>query len=119
MKVKKVLSRVYTNDAEEAVRFYEELFQTKISSRFTRKNPNLEVINIDSLLIIAGTEEELATVRNTNATFSVDSLDEYKEMLLKNGATVLHDVRKVATGYNMTVRHKDGIVVEYVQRNID
>lgn len=119
MKVKKILSRVYTNNAEEAIRFYEELFQKKIASRFTMKNPDLEVINIDDLLIIVGTEEELATVRNTNATFSVDSLDEYKDILLKNGATVLNDIREVPTGFNMTVKHKDGIIVEYVQRNVD
>lgn len=119
MRVKKILSRVYTNNAEEAIRFYEELFQKRIASRFTMKSPALEVINIDNLLIIAGTEEELATVKNTDVTFSVDSLDEYKNMLLKNDATILRDIRKVPTGFNMTVKHKDGIIVEYVQRSID
>lgn len=83
------------------------------------KNPDLEVINIDNLLIIAGTEKELDSVRSTMATFSVDSLQEYREFLLNSGATIIKDIKKVPTGWNMIVKHKDGIVVEYVQRNVD
>lgn len=83
------------------------------------KNPDLEVINIDNLLIIAGTEKELDSVRNTMATFSVDSLQEYREFLLNSGATIIKDIKEVPTGWNMTVKHKDGIIVEYVQRNVD
>ena len=119
MQINKILTRVYVNDAEKAIEFYEELFQKKISSRFKMKDPDLEVINIDNLLIIAGTEEELSSVRNTMATFSVDSLEDYKEVLLNSGATIIKDIKKVPTGWNMTVKHKDGIVVEYVQRNVD
>lgn len=119
MQINKVLTRVYVNNAEKAIEFYEVLFQKKINSRFKMKNPDLEVINIDNLLIIVGTEEELASVRNTMATFSVDSLQEYKEVLLKSGATIIRDIKKVPTGWNMTVKHKDGSIVEYVQRNVD
>ncbi|WP_123054368.1 hypothetical protein [Clostridium sp. JN-1] len=79
----------------------------------------VEIINIDNLLIIAGSEEELAPVRNTMATFSVDSFEEYKEVLLNSGATIIKDIQEVPTGWNMTVKHKDGIIVEYVQRNVD
>lgn len=119
MQIIKILSRVYVNDAEKAIEFYEKLFRKKISSRFKMKNPDLEVINIDNLLIIAGTEKELDSVRNTMATFSVDSLQEYREFLLNSGATIIKDITKVPTGWNMTVKHKDGIIVEYVQRNVD
>ncbi len=119
MQINKILTRVYVNDAEKSIEFYEELFQKKINSRFKMKNPDLEVINIDNLLIIVGREEELASVRNTMATFSVDSLQEYKEYLLNSGATIIKDIKKVPTGWNMTVKHKDGIVVEYVQRNVN
>jgi predicted enzyme related to lactoylglutathione lyase len=73
MQINKILTRVYVNDAEEAIELYQKLFQKKINSRFKMKNPDLEIINIDNLLIIVGTEEELAFVRNTMATFSVDS----------------------------------------------
>jgi predicted enzyme related to lactoylglutathione lyase len=119
MQINKILTRVYVNNAEKAIEFYEGLFQKKINSRFKIKNPDLEVINIDNLLIIVGTKEELASVRNTMATFSVDSLEEYKEVLLNSGATIIKDIKKVPTGWNMTVKHKDGIVVEYVQRAVD
>lgn len=119
MKVKQILSRVYVNNTEEAVRFYEQLFQKKVSSRFMLPNPKLEIINIGDILIIAGADKELDAVRSTNVTFSVDSIHEYKDMLLKNGAVILRDIKKVPTGWNMTVRHKDGLVVEYVERNVD
>lgn len=119
MQINKILTRVYVNNAEKAVEFYEKLFQKKINSRFKMKNPDLEVINIENLLIIAGTEEELVPVRNTMATFSVDSLQEYREVLLNSGATIIKDIKKVPTGWNMTIKHEDGIIVEYVQRNID
>ena len=54
-----------------------------------------------------------------NKILTVDSLEEYKEVLLNIDATMIKDIQKVATGWNMTVKHKDGIVVEYVQRNVD
>ncbi|MDD6771368.1 MAG: hypothetical protein SPJ62_12140 [Inconstantimicrobium porci] len=46
MKVKQMLSRVYANNADEAVEFYEQLFQKKVSSRFMLPKPKLEIINI-------------------------------------------------------------------------
>lgn len=95
MQINKILTRVYTNDAENAIEFYEKLFQKKINSRFKMNNPKLEVINIDDLLIIVGTEEELASVRNTMATFSMDSLKEYKEVLLSSGGTIIKDIRNI------------------------
>jgi hypothetical protein len=32
---------------------------------------------------------------------------------------MIKDIQKVPTGWNMTVKHKDGIIIEYVQRNVD
>ncbi|EQH79852.1 hypothetical protein QMG_0391 [Clostridioides difficile DA00256] len=31
------------------------------------------------------------------------------------GAVVVRDKKKVPTGYNMTLRHPDGTIIEYVQ----
>lgn len=119
MKVKQMLSRVYVNNADEAVEFYEQLFHKKVSSRFTLSKPKLEIINIGDMLIIAGADKELETVRSTRVTLSVDSIHEYKDMLLKNGAVIIRDIKKVPTGWNMTVKHKDGLVAEYVERDVN
>ena len=76
---------------------------------------NLELARIDNLLIICGLNESLKPFQDTNATFLVDSIQEYKEYLLKNGAAIIQDLKKVPTGFNMTMRHSDGTIIEYVE----
>jgi hypothetical protein len=46
----------------------------------------------------------------------VDFAAEFKDFLLNNGATVIKDLKKVPTGMNMTVKHLDGTIVEYVEQ---
>ncbi|HEX3006875.1 MAG TPA: VOC family protein [Bacteroidales bacterium] len=115
MKVIQILSRVYTHDIEAAIDFYERLFGEKHQSRFTYAQAGLELARVNSILIIAGTDEALAPFRNTSSTFSVDSVEEFKTFLLNNGASIIRDIQQVPTGWNMTALHKDGFQVEYVQ----
>ncbi len=115
MKVKQILSRIYVNDIDQAISFYEELLQDKCASRFLYPQMNLEIARISNLLFVGGTDEALAPFRSTSITMLVDSVEGYKDFLLKNGATIIRDVLQVPTGLNMTVRHADGTVVEYVE----
>jgi hypothetical protein len=59
-------------------------------------------------LIIAGSEEALKPIKSTQATFLVDSLDEFKAYLKEKGTILIREPNKVPTGKNMTVRHPDG-----------
>ncbi len=115
MKIKQILTRIYVNDINTAIDFYEKLTNEECANRFEYKQVGLEIARIDNLLIIAGNNEALKQFRNTSATFLVDSVSEYKEFLIQNDAEILQDIQQVPTGFNMTIRHKDGTIIEYVE----
>jgi predicted enzyme related to lactoylglutathione lyase len=115
MIVKQILTRIYVNDMNAAIDFYEGLTKQKCANRFDYKQAELEIARIDNLLIIAGTDKALEPFKKTSATFLVDSISEYKDFLIRNGAVIIRDVQKVPTGFNMTVQHKDGALIEYVE----
>jgi predicted enzyme related to lactoylglutathione lyase len=111
----KILTRIYVNEIQTAIDFYEKLTNEKCASRFEYKQAKLEIARVNNLLIIAGSDEALEPFRNTVATILVDSVTEYKDFLINNGATILQDIQQVPTGFNMTIRHNDGVVIEYVE----
>lgn len=115
MKILMQLTRIYVNDIEEAINFYEKIFGEECANRFKYDAVNLELARVNNFLIIAGTEDALIPFRSTNATLLVDSIKDYKEFLVKEGCQVVRDIQKVPTGFNMTVKHKDGVIIEYVE----
>lgn len=115
MKIKKILNRFYVHDIEQTIRFYEKVLNEKCSNILKYSEVNLELAIIGNILIISGSDESLKPFRDTQATFLVDSIIEFKEFLLNNGATVIRDLKEVPTGMNMTVKHFDGTIVEYVE----
>ncbi len=117
MLIKQVLYRVYVHDIEQSLEFYEKTLNEKCNLRFKYSQANLELAQIGNILIIAGSDEALRPVKDTQATFLVDSITEFKGFLLNNGATILTDLKQVPTGMNMTVKHADGTIVEYVEHN--
>ena len=117
MKVLKTLSRFYVNDLSSAVEFYEGLLGTPTAMRFEIPQIGLELAQIGDILLIAGTDEALKPFRSTQATFLVDSLDEFKAYLEEKGAEIIRGPSKVPTGRNMTLRHPDGSVIEYVEHS--
>lgn len=118
MKIQQILNRIYVNEMNQAVAFYENLLGKKCKMRFEHKQFHLELAQVGSILIICGTDEVLKSFRNTKATFIVDSIIEFKDFLVENGAKIMKDIKETATGINMIVKHFDGTIVEYVeQRN--
>jgi len=103
MIIKQILTRIYVNNIDAAIKFYEKLTNEKCASRFEYKQVGLEIASVKVLLIIAGTDESLTSFRKTNATFLVDSIHEYRDFLSQNNAEILKDVQEVPTGWNMTV----------------
>lgn len=114
MKVKQILNRIYVIEMDQAVAFYEKLLDEKCSMRFEHKQFHLELAQVGCVLIICGTDEVLESFKNTKASFIVDSIIEFKDFLLENGATIMKDVKETPTGINMIVKHFDGTIVEYV-----
>jgi predicted enzyme related to lactoylglutathione lyase len=115
MEIKKVLNRFYVNDIEKAIKFYEKILNKKCSNIFKYSDASLELATVGNILIISGSDEALKPFKDTQATFLVDSIIEFKEFLLKNKAVIIRDLKEVPTGMNMTVRHVDGTIVEYVE----
>lgn len=115
MKVKQILNRIYVNDMEQTINFYEKLLNEKCNMIFQYAQANLELAQISNILIICGPDDALKIVNDTKLTFLVDSVKEYKDFLLKNGVAVIRDIKEVPTGFNMTVKHLDGTIVEYVE----
>ena len=114
MKVLGVFARFYVNDMDEAINYYENLLGEKISNRFYVSEINLEVARINNILIVAGKEEYLSEYRKTYATFLVDSINDFKSYL-EDKAEIIRGPQKVPTGYNMTVKNPDGVIIEYVE----
>ena len=117
MKILKTLSRLYINDLNSTLEFYEELLGTPAAMRFEIPQLGLELAQIGDILLIAGSEEALKPFRSTQATLLVNSLDEFKTYLEEKGAEIIRGPDKVPTGRNMTVRHPDGSVIEYVEHS--
>jgi len=111
----RTLTRICVNDLENTLRFYERLTGKTAALRFAMPAAGLELAQVGDVLIIAGKDDALRPVRATNATFLVDSVEEYLQFLIANGGTILRSPQKVPTGINMTVRHPDGLIVEYVE----
>lgn len=115
MKIKKILHRIYVNDLESELEFYENLCGESCQSVFQYKEIGLELAQVGDFIIIAGDDEHLKHYRYTQATFLVDSIQEFREYLLQTNSVILRDIQKVPTGYNMTVQHADGNIFEYVE----
>lgn len=117
MKIKQTLNRFYVADIEAAIDFYEKILNQECKLRFKYPHEDLELAQIGNILILAGSNEVLKPFRDTKATFLVDSIIDFKNFLLNNGATVIRDLKTVPTGMNMTVKHLDGTIVEYVEHH--
>lgn len=115
MKIKKILTRLYVHDINIAIDFYKKLLNEDCDLRFKYTEINLELAQIGNILILSGTNEALKSFKDTKATFLVDSVIEFREFLLNNGAVIVRDLKKVPTGMNLTVKHLDGTVIEYVE----
>src|SRR5436305_482111 len=117
MKILQVLTRIYMSreQLEASVTFYESLFGERSRVRFTYPEVGLELAQVSSLLLIAGSDPALEPFKATQATFLVDSLVEWQDFLLRSGATLLKEPKQVPTGMNMLAKHPDGTRIEYVQ----
>lgn len=117
MKVLRTMARLYLHpeDLDATIAFYEELLGETSQLRFTYPAAGLELAQVASVLLIAGSDEALAPVRRSQMTLLVDDLPAFHDALLARGATILDGPQDVPTGMNMHARHPEGTVVEYVE----
>lgn len=117
MKILNVLIRIFINQEEldATIAFYEKIFCSKCSLRFKYPEVGLELAQVESILLIAGTENARRPFQTTKATFLVDSVNDFRDQLISNNATILEQPKNVPTGKKMRVQHPDGTIVEYVE----
>jgi catechol 2,3-dioxygenase-like lactoylglutathione lyase family enzyme len=114
---------VETAEAEATVSFYEQLFGQPVRARLRNPAGTLDLVLVGSMLVIAGDSEALAARRDLQATFVVDSLDEWRVEMDRIGATVVEEPTPGPysaagpIGRFMFVRHPDGHLFEYFQPN--
>lgn len=115
MKILGVTVPILTTDFESAVTIYMDLTGEPVQSKFEVPSKGISVAKIGSLLIVGGSEDALAPLRQIRATFSVDSLNDYEAHLRASGATFLQPPATTPTGRNMIAAGADGTVFEYVE----
>lgn len=103
------------SELEATVAFYEQLQDKKCERRLSFAERGIEVAVVGAFVLLAGSEAALAPVRTSTALLMVDSLDETLDWLRTQGSTVIHEPQQAPEGRNATVRHRDGLVVEYYQ----
>jgi len=117
MKIYKVFARVYTAQLEETIAFYEKLTDEKNTgiNEFKGGGMDLKTTTVGNFLLLNGSEEALEFLKRTNDSIVVDSVKEFKEFLLANGGTIVVDEMESSGVTICIIKHKDGLVIEYMQ----
>ncbi|GHO99720.1 hypothetical protein KSF_097680 [Reticulibacter mediterranei] len=117
MKVLQTITRLYVDreQLEASIAFYESFFGESCGVRESYPEIEAEAAQVGSFLLIAGPERALESFKNTQANLLVDSIEEWKDFLLKHGATIIEGPKQAPTGLEMRVQHPDGAQIKYVQ----
>ncbi|GAA1426998.1 hypothetical protein GCM10009601_37300 [Streptomyces thermospinosisporus] len=105
--------RVYVDDLEAAIPFYERLAGTA-ALRFERGG--VQVAAVGCFLLMSGPRSQLDLLRKVAATIAVTDVEEAHKTLVELGAEVVAGPVPTPGGRNLIVRHPDGMVYEYVDR---
>ena len=109
----KTYTRIFTNDAETTLAALRPLHAGDPHLRL--KIEAWELIGIGDVLVVAGTDEALAPIRDSLGPWIVTDLDETRRQLVAAGAQITREIEPVPTGRMMYARHPDGASVEYVE----
>ncbi|MGU3292958.1 VOC family protein [Williamsia sp. M5A3_1d] len=115
MPILRSFARIYTTDLDAHLAARELLGVTATGHRrFALPDRGLQVMITDDTVIVAGDDDALAAVRDTQITWLVDDLDETLSALRPQIERVVTPPTRVPTGRNATVRLSD-VQVELVQ----
>ena len=109
---------VDSDPIEATIAFYKALLSGEETLRFRYPETGLALAAVSSprlsVLIIAGPSEKRAPFEATRLTIRVEALEPFVKVLKQAGAEQLEPVQPTPVGRKTRFRHKDGLVVEYV-----
>ena len=104
---------------DATVEFYKSLLAGEESLRFDYPEMGLKLASVSSphlsVLVIAGEADKRKPFEATRLTIKVTSLEDYAALLEAAGAELRDPIQKTPVGRKMRYRHRDGLIVEYVQ----
>lgn len=109
----KTYMRLFTNDADRSLAALRRLHGGEPHMRMTMGE--WELIAIGDILLVAGSEQSLAPIRNSQGPVVVDDLDAAKTALEEEGATISKPIADGPTGRYLYAIHGDGSIVEYAE----
>lgn len=109
----KTYARVFSSNCDATLSLLERLYGCEPHLRFAVGD--VELAGIGDVLVVAGSDEALAPIRNTHGPFVVRDIDAAHTELLAGGATITQPITEVATGKMLYARHPDGLHIEYLQ----
>jgi len=109
----KTYTRVFTTDLNASLPLYQHLVGREPDYHVTAGT--VDVVALGNFLIIAGSDEKLATVRSSHGTIVVDNLEDTQRFLETAGAVITQPYTKGPTGHSVHARNPDGNTFEYVQ----
>lgn len=109
----KTYMRLFTNDADRTLVLLRKLHGGQPHMRMTMGE--WELIAIGDILLVAGSEQSLAPIRNSQGPVVVDDLDAAKAALEGEGATISKPIAESPTGRYLYAIHGDGSIVEYAE----
>lgn len=119
MKILHVLARKHLQlqEFDEAVLFYEQLFKQKARLQLEPVEGQYKITQVASMLLLGADAEFMQLIQNIDATYLVEDIHEWSQYLPTQGATIEVPITAVDTGRFMTVRHPDGLRVEYIEHS--
>ncbi|MGD0558628.1 MAG: hypothetical protein ABSA93_27075 [Streptosporangiaceae bacterium] len=107
--IQEVLARVFVDDLDAAIPFYEKLAEQP-AQRFGFRD--VQLARVGSFMLLAGNTE---AYRNRVATLLVKDLRPVLEELDVSGGEVIEGPAPAPNGARLIARHPDGSVFEYIE----
>jgi hypothetical protein len=103
---------------ELTIAFYEKIHNIRCDLRFDMNQGSVKGAIVGDMMIFSGTLGALASIRQLQATFFVDSLDDFVLLLIANGGEVVRVPQNDGLGRHLWVRNPGDLVVEYLESEI-
>jgi predicted enzyme related to lactoylglutathione lyase len=116
MKIIKHFIPVFVNDLEQTVKYYERLVGKPSDRQWEIPEAGFKLATVEPYVIVSGSDEALEPAKTLRSVVYVDSIEELKAFLSKEGTSIIRD-QHGPVGPSLFVEHSDGAFIEYVEPN--